>query len=132
MPKRAINPAGLPPPPKFSRGVEVSGSGRTVYIAGAAPLNPDGSVAGVDDMQAQAAACYGKIAQIVEEAGGSMDDIVFLTMYVTDLSRLDEVQPVRDQYFKGPVFPAMSGFEVSALAGSDWLIEVDGVAYIEG
>lgn len=132
MPKRAINPAGLPPPPKFSRGVEVSGAGRTVYIAGAAPLNPDGSVAGVGDMQAQAAACYGKIAQIVEEAGGTMDDIVFVTMYVTDLSRLDEVQPVRDQHFKGPVYPAMSGFEVSALADSDWLIEVDGVAYIEG
>jgi 2-iminobutanoate/2-iminopropanoate deaminase len=130
MPKRAINPPSLPEPPKWSRGVEVSGTGRTVYIAGAAPLDEHNEVAG-DDLLSQAGACFGKIAKILEEAGGTMNDMVFVTAYLTDISRIGEMQPVRDAHFTGPVYPAMSGVEVAALADPRWLIEVDGVAYIE-
>ena len=130
MPKKAINPSTLPVPPGFSRGVETSGGGRTIYISGAAPLGPDNQVSG-DNLAAQAEACLSKIALILGEAGGSMGDIVSLSVYVTDISRLAEISEVREKYLTGPVPPAMSGFEVSALAGPDWLIEIDGIAYIE-
>ena len=130
MSKRAINPTGLPVPATFSRAVEVAGGGRTVYLAGTAPIGPDGTVSSAH-IEAQAEACFAKAQSILEEAGGSMDDLVFLNIYVTDMSRFDEIAPVRRKYLKGPALPAISAFEVRALVGSDWLVEIDGVAYIE-
>ncbi|NIR39196.1 MAG: RidA family protein, partial [Actinobacteria bacterium] len=52
--------------------------------------------------------------------------------YVTDISNFfGEVQPARDEHFSGPVYPAMSGVQVAALADPSWLVEVDGTAVID-
>lgn len=129
MEKRALGHPDLPEPPHFSRAVEVSG-GRTIYFAGQAPLDAQGNVAG-STLGEQAATCLDKMAGILEAAGGSMSDIVHLVFYVTDISNFGEVQPARDKYFTGPVYPAMSGVQVAALADPAWFVEVDGVAVIE-
>ncbi len=129
MPKRALGHPDLPDPPHFSRAVETT-RGRTVYFAGQAPIDSAGNVVGTN-LTEQTERCLDKMAGILEAAGGSMADLVHLTFYVTDISRFSEVQPARDKYFTGPVYPAMSGLEVAALAHPDWLVEVDGIAHID-
>ncbi len=129
MPKRALGHPELPDPPKFSRAVEVTG-GRTIYFAGQAPIDASGNTVGTT-LGEQAARCLEKMAGILEANGGSMDDIVHLVFYVTDISNFfGEVQPARDEHFSGPVYPAMSGVQVAALADPS-LVEVDGTAVID-
>ena len=130
MPKRALNHPDLPSPPGFSRGVEVSGPGRTIYLAGAAPLDDQNQLVGPGDVAAQADASMGKLAGVIKAAGGSMSDVVYLNLYMKDISQIGEIQAVRDKYLQGPVYPAMSGIQ-TPLAHPDWLIEIDGVAFIE-
>ena len=92
-----------------------------------APLDASGNVA-AGDMAAQTARCLEKISMILEANDSSMDDVVSLTFFVTDISRFGETKAARDAHFSGPIPPAMSGVEVSALSGPDWLVEVDGIA----
>lgn len=127
MDKRSLSHPDLADPSHFSRAVETIG-GRTIYLAGQAPIDADGQPVAVGDLGGQTARCLEKIAAILEAADASMDDVVQLTFYVTDISRFAEVQPVRDLHFHGPIFPAMSGVQVAALAHPDWLVEVDGIA----
>ena len=129
MPKRALSHPDLPDPPHFSRAIETTG-GRTIYFAGAAPLDAEGNVSGTT-LAEQAERCLDKLAGILEAEGGSMADMVFLTFYVTDMTRFAEVQTARDKHFAGPLYPAMSGLAVAALADPDWLVEVDGVAHLD-
>lgn len=127
--KRALGHPDLPDPPHFSRAVETTG-GRTVYFAGQAPIDAEGKVVG-GNLAEQTERCLDKMARILETAGGTMADMVHLTFYVTDISSFAEVQPARDKHFTGPVFPAMSGVQIAALAHPDWLVEVDGIAVID-
>jgi enamine deaminase RidA (YjgF/YER057c/UK114 family) len=129
MPKRALSHPNLPDPPHFSRAVETTG-GRTVYFAGQAPLDAEGNVAG-STLGEQTETCLDKMAGILEAAGGSMADIVHLVVYVTNIDDFGQVQPARDKHFSGPVYPAMSGVQVSALADPAWLVEIDGIAVID-
>lgn len=82
-------------------------------------------------MAVQAEACFAKIAGFLEAAGSSMDAIVKVNSYVTSMADVGAVRAVREKHFKGPVYPAMTTVEVSALADPAWLIEVEAVAVIE-
>ena len=114
----------------FSRAVEPA-PGRTIYLSGQVSTDPSGEVVGVGDMTAQARTCLDKLALLLEVAGGSMNDIADLTMYVTDMRLMGEVQAVRAGYFDGPVPPAMTGVQVIALAKPEFLIEIAATAVIE-
>jgi enamine deaminase RidA (YjgF/YER057c/UK114 family) len=120
----------LGPAKGFSRAVEAA-SGRTIYLSGQVSTDRSGEVVGVGDMTLQARTCLDKLALLLDVAGGSMKDIVELTMYVTDMSRMAEVQAVRAGYFDGPVPPAMTGVQVVALAKPEFLIEMAATAVIE-
>jgi enamine deaminase RidA (YjgF/YER057c/UK114 family) len=72
-----------------------------------------------------------KVQAILAEAGGSIDDIAFMTAYVTDIDRIREMDEVRLGFLKGPVLPALSFFEVNQLAHPDWLVEIDGIAVVD-
>ena len=59
-----------------------------------------------------------------------MADFVMLNIYVTDMDRMGEVRQVLDRYLTERPLPAISGFEVAKLANPDWLVEIDGVAFL--
>ncbi len=126
MPKHAVVHPDLGTPPDFSRAVVASG--RTVYLAGQAPTNPDGTTAG-DDAETQAEACFRKIRMLIEQAGGSLDDVVMMTIYLRDMADLGAVTAVQRRLFTPP-YPALSAFEVTGLVGRDWLLEIDAVAAV--
>ncbi|MFB7321867.1 RidA family protein [Streptomyces sp. NPDC056190] len=75
----------------------------------------------------QATVVFQKIKDLVEAAGAVMDDIVKMTIYVTDISDNAEVWKARQEFFSGD-FPACTLVEVSALAKPEILLEIEAIA----
>jgi enamine deaminase RidA (YjgF/YER057c/UK114 family) len=130
VPRREWPHPELGSAPGFSRALEAP-AGRTIYIAGQVPTDASGATVGPGDMTAQAEVVFDKIAALVGAAGGTMNDVVKVNVFVTDMSRMDEVRRVRERHFTESPYPAMTGVEVRALAAPDWLLEVEAVAVIE-
>jgi enamine deaminase RidA (YjgF/YER057c/UK114 family) len=119
----------LGPAPYFSRALEVP-NGRIVFFSGQVPTDETGATIARGDMAGQADACFAKIKAMLEAAGGAIDDVAKINLFVTDMSRMGEVRRVRETYFTKPPFPAMTGVQVVALAEADWLIEIEAIAVI--
>lgn len=128
MPKRELTHPELSPAPGFSRAVAAP-AGTTVYFSGQVPTDASGATVGTD-IATQADACLAKIAGYLTEAGATMDAVVMLTFYTTDIGGMGKVREVRERYLSSP-YPAMTGVEVAALANPEWLIEIDAVAVVE-
>lgn len=113
------------PHPVFSAGV-VSSASRHLYVSGQLALDEDGGVIAPGDTREQSRVVLEKIQALVEEAGGSMNDIIKLTAFLTDITRLDEYTEVRRQFLPEPR-PASTAVEVSALVHPELVIEVEAV-----
>jgi len=82
-----------------------------------------------DDEYAQAKAIFTKIRHMVEAAGGTMADIVKVTIFVTDISQREKVWQARREFFTGN-FPASTLVQVAALANPSLKVEIEAVAHI--
>lgn len=103
--------------------------GTTIYVAGQVAYQPDGTIAGRGDMPAQARQVFENIKGVLEAAGGSLDDVVKITAFLTDFSKIDEYIAVRREYLKPGTY-AGTGVEISRLVHPDLLIEVEAVAEV--
>ena len=112
----------------FSAGVEAP-AGRTVYVSGQVAMDAGGNVVGEGDVVAQTEKVLDNVSVVLEEAGGGFDDVVKVTVFLTDMGHYDEVHQVRRRYFSEP-YPASSMVEVSALIDPRLLVEVEAVAVI--
>jgi 2-iminobutanoate/2-iminopropanoate deaminase len=112
----------------FSAGVEAP-AGRTVYVSGQVSMDSDGNVVGEEDVRRQTETVLEHVKTVVEQAGGGMDDIVKVTVFITDMGLYDEIHEVRRRFFDEP-YPASSMVEVSALIDPRLLIEIEAVAVI--
>ena len=100
-------------------------SGNLVFLSGQTPLDPATGVLVEGDISVQARRAFDNIKAVCEAAGGSMDDIVRVGLYLTDLGQFAAVNAVMAEYFQTP-YPARSTIEVPALPkGADF--EVDAV-----
>jgi len=112
MPRTAIHsdhaPAAIGPYSQATR------AGNLVFLSGQVPLDPATGNLVEGDIAAQARQAFDNIKAVVAAAGGSMDDIVRVGLYLTDLSQFAEVNAVMADYFSQP-YPARSTIEVSAL-----------------
>jgi reactive intermediate/imine deaminase len=108
----------------MSQGIRI---GNAIYTSGQVALDSDGNVVGEGDMAAQARRALENVKSVLESAGASMADVVKVTVYVTDISRLAETHSVRSDFFPDPP-PASTGVEVSALAFPGLLVEIEAVA----
>jgi len=125
--RRIISPAvAEPPPERWSNCLLADGiayvSGMTAYVGDAKAL------AGKDEYE-QAKVIFGKIKAMLEAAGGTMSDVVKITVFVTDIKNNVKVWAARKEFFTGD-FPASSLVEVSALAVPEILVEIEAVAHI--
>lgn len=102
--------------------------GNQVFIAGMVST-VDGEVIGGDSMYEQARAIFGKIKNLMEAAGGRMDDIVKVVIYVTDIKRREEVWQARREVFTGD-FPVSTLVEIAALATPENLVEIEAIAVL--
>ncbi len=121
--------AGFEHPQPFSQGI-VCESGRMVFAAGQVALDPDGAVIGVGDPAAQTEATLENLQRVLNEGGATLEDVVRLTVFLTDMAYLPAVQEVRARYFPNDP-PASSTIEISALVVPDLMIEIDAIAVVD-
>ena len=89
-------------------------SGGTVYFSGQIALDPATGNVVEGGIEAQARRAFDNLRAVAQAAGGSMDDIVRVSLYLTDLSQFAAVNAVMAEYFTAP-YPARSTVEVSGL-----------------
>jgi enamine deaminase RidA (YjgF/YER057c/UK114 family) len=127
-----VRPRTLPKPSGFSYGYEVK-SGRLLFLAGQVAVDESGTIVGKGDLVAQFRQVCRNLHATLTAAGGAMDDIVKLTIYVLDVAaykrQLKELGPVYREYF-GKHFPAMTLVGARDLfdATEGAMIEIEGVA----
>jgi enamine deaminase RidA (YjgF/YER057c/UK114 family) len=104
--------------------------GTTLWFRGACPQDLDTSESLMTtDPAAQAHKVMQNIRQLIEEAGGRMEHLVKLVVYLTDVRHREPVYRVMGEYIKG-VHPVCTGLTVVALARPEWLVEIDATAVI--
>jgi len=105
-------------------------AGDLLFISGqvARPFEGGKTLVGDDEYQ-QAKQIFSRIERICEAAGGSLEDIVKVTIYVVDITKNTEVWRARREFFSGD-FPASTLVEVRSLAGAETLVEIEAVAYL--
>lgn len=103
-------------------------AGDTVYLSGAIPLVPATMELVSSDVRAQIVQVFDNLEAVCVAAGGSFDQVVKLTVFLTDLGDFPLVNEVMAERFNEP-FPARAAIEVSALPKSV-AVEVEGVMYL--
>ena len=123
MPRQPIQtdraPAAIGP---YSQAVR---AGQTVFLSGQIPLDPATGEVVAGDIDAQTRRAFDNLRAVCETAGGSLDDVQRLGLYLTDLSQFAAVNAVMSEYFAAP-YPARSTIEVSGLP-KGVMFEVDAI-----
>ena len=105
----------------FSRAVRI---GNVITVAGTAPIAEDGSTAAPGDAHGQTLRCLDIIEEAINEAGGSIQDVVRTRVMLTDISLWEEAARAHGEVFS-LIRPACTMVEVSALIEQDWLVEIE-------
>lgn len=100
-------------------------AGNFVFLSGQIPLDPQTMELVTGDFEARARRVFDNLRAVVEAAGGNLDQVVRLTIYLTDLANFATVNSVMEDYFEQP-FPARAAIGVASLPkGAD--VEADAI-----
>jgi enamine deaminase RidA (YjgF/YER057c/UK114 family) len=128
MSKTIVNPPALAKPTGYSYAIKKTGT--PVFISGQVALDAEGKLVGENDAAAQTEQVFKNLQAVVEGCGGTMGDIVKITIFVTDPSYRPAVAAARLKWFKEGEWPASTYLVVSALAVPTMLVEIEAVAMI--
>ena len=113
----------------FSQATVIEARGKLVFISGMTSRKADGTIAGIGDIEVQTRQVCENLKAAVEAAGGTMDDIVRVDVYVRNMEHFDQIHKVRRQYFKVPA-PASTMVEICKMTSPDYLIEINAIAVL--
>lgn len=128
---RFINPPTISKPVGYSHIAEVSG-GKTIYISGQVPLDVEGNLIGPGDLRAQAMQVFANLKAALAEVGADFNSVVKFGFYLLDISQIQVVRDVRNQFINTAQPPASTAVEVSSLFREGILIEVEAIAVAPG
>ena len=132
MKKTIINPPTLARPRGFSHGILVTG-GRLLFLAGQTGSDAEGRIVAPGDLVAQYEQVLRNLQTVVEAAGGKMQDITKINIFVRDrddyLAHLKPLGKVHRSFF-GAYYPATALFEISRFFQDEALIEIEGIAVL--
>jgi enamine deaminase RidA (YjgF/YER057c/UK114 family) len=110
----------------YSRAVRI---GTLVEVAGTTAVDESGNVVGVDDPHRQAQYALEKIGRALREAGAGFGDVIRTRMFVTDITRWEEVGRAHGEVF-GDIRPAATLVQVASLVRPDLLVEIEATAVV--
>ncbi|MEH6492003.1 RidA family protein [Halopseudomonas sp.] len=114
-------PAAIGP---YSQAIKV---GNTVYLSGQIPLDP-ATMEVVEGFEAQVCRVFDNLTAVAEAAGGQLQDIVKLNIFLTDLGNFAKVNEIMERYFEKP-YPARAAIGVAALP-KGVPVEMDGIMVV--
>lgn len=102
-----------------------------VIVSGQAAIDDAGEIVGPDDFDAQAEQVFANLKRVLEAAGSSLDQVVKVTIYLTDMSNFPKIVDLRARHFTRP-WPADTIVGVTALALPELQIEIEATALVDG
>ena len=130
MPKKQIVSSRIRQPSgHFSHATTIAARGTLVFISGMTSRRADGTIAGIGDVEEQTRQVCENLKSAVETAGGTLDDICRVDVYVRNMEHFDLIHKVRREYFKAPA-PASTMVEVCKMTSSDYLIDINAIAVL--
>jgi 2-iminobutanoate/2-iminopropanoate deaminase len=104
-------------------------AGELLFVSGLVGVDQHGALVGGEDVAAQARQVFENMRLVLEEAGCRFEDVVKVTVYLTDVDDRPKINPVRQEVFGG-ARPASTLVEVSRLAVPGAKVEIEAVALI--
>jgi enamine deaminase RidA (YjgF/YER057c/UK114 family) len=126
MKQHSVQPDGLAPVNGYSQAVAYQG--RTIVVSGQVPLDADGNLVGAGDPERQADQVFANLIIALAAAGAGIQDLVKLTVYLTNRADVAAFRRVRDRHIDLSQPPASSLVVVSGLVDPEFRIEIDAVA----
>lgn len=111
-------------PFRLSQGFRV---GDLVIVSGQAAIDEGGGLVGVGDFDAQADQVFRNLQRVLEAGGSSLDRVVKVTIFLTDMANFPKIVELRGRWFTEP-YPADTIVEVSSLAFPELEIEIEAIA----
>jgi len=131
MPKQQVKTAKVAEPAgHFSQAIAIEARGKLVFVSGMTARRADGSIAGIGDIEEQTRQVCENIKSALEAAGGAMEDVCRLDVYVRNIGDRERVNKVRRAYWRSPP-PASTLVEVSKLASPEFLVEISAIAVVQ-
>jgi enamine deaminase RidA (YjgF/YER057c/UK114 family) len=123
------NPGTMSKPPGYTHVVEVTGPGRTIYIAGQLGLDANGKLVGAPgDFRAQTAQAFNNLKAALGAVGAEVKHIVKINNYIVDISKnIGTFRELRDQHLNMAAPPASTAVGVPALAVAGALFEIEAI-----
>ena len=122
------SPADLAAPAGYSHVVSIP-SGRLVWTAGQVPMDAERNVVAAGDWERQTRAVFENVERALRAGGAGWPDVVKLTLFVLDVTALETIRAVRDEFVDTTNPPTSSLVQVAGLFHPDVLIEVEAVAW---
>ena len=127
--RKVLQPKKLQDPrPRYSQAIQTEG-GKLLFIAGQTAVDAQGNLVGKGDIEKQARQVLENLQTILEEAGGSFENLVKTTTYITDIKYREGLNKVRRDYYKDNP-PTSTLVVVKGLANADYLLEIEGIAVL--
>lgn len=104
-------------------------AGNLLFISGQVAWDFKGQVLAIGDAGGQARQAFENMRELLRAADGTLDDIVKLTFYLTDIADWEAVRRVREECFRPP-YPAATSVQVTGLRFPEFLLEVDAIAVV--
>jgi enamine deaminase RidA (YjgF/YER057c/UK114 family) len=130
MKQQIASPKLARPNGHFSHATAIEARGRMLFISGMTARAADGTITGVGDIEAQTRQVCENLKAACEAAGGTLEDICRVDVYVRNIEYFDIIHKVRREYFKEPL-PASTMVEVAKLVKPEYLIEISAIALIQ-
>ena len=132
MPKQQIRTARVAAPSAhFSQAIAVDATGKLVFVSGMTARRPDGTVAGVGDIEEQTRQVCENVRQALEAAGARMDDVCRIDVFLRNIGDRERFNKVRKEFWPANP-PASTLVEVTKLASPEYLVEITAIAVASG
>ena len=132
MPKQQIRTTRVAAPSAhFSQAIAIEAKGKLVFVSGMTARKPDGTIAGIGDIEEQTRQVCENIKHALEAAGASMDDVCRIDVFLRNIGDRERFNKVRKEFWPANP-PASTLVEVTKLASPEYLVEITAIAVASG